>query len=268
MPQTIEGQDLTEQVRKTTRRSERPVAIVTGAAVGIGRAVATELAMQGFDLALTSRDPTRLIDTCREVEALGVRGLPLALDVTDISQIRTVVAKVSQSLGRIDALVNNAGIALRGPALDVTQADWDVVLNTNLRGAFFASQAVAKHMLQNDAGGAIVNISSTHGRAALQDRTAYGISKAAMDQMTRALALEWAESGIRVNAVVPATVLTPSRQVHLGNEATRKKLQARIPLGRFALPEEVAYAVGYLLSDRAAFITGSCLVLDGGLTVS
>jgi NAD(P)-dependent dehydrogenase (short-subunit alcohol dehydrogenase family) len=171
-----------------------------------------------------------------------------------------------QELGPIDVLVNNAGRPLQRPATDVTWDEWNEIIDINLKGAFFLSAAFARRCIEGKRGGAVVSMASTHGMTGLAGRSVYGISKGGIIQMTRMLAIEWAPHNIRVNAVAPATVLTPSRQKILGDPEVRARMLARIPLGRFPTAEEIADAVCYLASDAAASITGQILVLDGGLT--
>jgi NAD(P)-dependent dehydrogenase (short-subunit alcohol dehydrogenase family) len=176
------------------------------------------------------------------------------------------MAAVTGAFGHLDLLVNNAGIPLKKAALDLTSTDWDAVMQVNLAGTFFMSQQMGRHLVAAKRPGSIVNIASTHGLVGLQGRSSYGIAKAGVLHMTRMLAYEWAEHGIRVNAVAPGRVDTPSREASLADPNFREAMLARVPLNRFAAPDEVAHAVRYLASPEAAYVTGQTLVLDGGLT--
>jgi len=169
------------------------------------------------------------------------------------------------SLGSIDVLVNNAGNMTRRPAIEARWTEWDEMVDVNLKGTFFLSVEFARHCLARGGPGVIVNIGSTHGFVALAGRSIYGISKAGLMQMTRSLAVEWAEHGIRVNTVAPATVMTKSRQDVLNDSKTVQDMLDRIPSGRFVTEDEVAAAACFLASDEAASITGHALPLDGGL---
>ena len=192
--------------------------------------------------------------------------VPIALDLRSEVSIAQAINQASQAFGTIDLLVNNAGRPLKKSATEVTSAEWNDVIDINLKGAFFLSTAFARHCIEKKRGGAVVSIASTHGLTGIAGRSVYGISKGGIIQMTRMLAIEWAPLGIRVNAVAPATVLTPSREKMLGDPEARAHMLARIPLGRFPTAEEIADAVCYLASDAATSITGQILVLDGGLT--
>jgi 2-dehydro-3-deoxy-D-gluconate 5-dehydrogenase len=241
--------------------------LITGASSGIGQAVAVELARHGSRVVVTSRDPGRLEETLDLVRGVGGVGEGIRLDPLDAAGTARALDEAWNEHGPIDALVNNAAELLRRAALDVTQEEWSRVMDTNLRSPFFLSQAFARRCIDADRPGAIVNVSSTHGRAVLVDRSTYGIAKAALDHMTRSLAVEWARHRIRVNAIVPATVSTPSREAAFADPEVRKRMTDRIPAGRFATAEEVAVATRFLLSPDTGFITGECLVMDGGLTL-
>ena len=245
----------------------RPIALVTGASGGIGQAVAVDLARHGYDLILTSRVLDRLDGTVAAVETAGGRASRLHLDQSDVESTATAFDEAWDAAGHVDLLVNNAAELIRRPALEVEPAEWDQSMATNLRGPFFLSQAFARRAIAAGRGGTIVNLGSTHGRAVLVERAVYGIAKAGLDHMTRALAVEWAPHGIRVNAVIPSTVSTPSREAAMRDPEVRARMTARIPAGRFATPEEVAAAVRFLATPEARFITGETLVIDGGLTV-
>ena len=245
---------------------ERRAAFVTGASQGIGAAVALALARDGFDVAVSSTRPDKLSEVLSRIEAAGARAVPVALDVREPEGIERAMAEVLGTCGRLDVLVNNAGVPLTKPALDVTAAEWASVLDVNLKGAFFMSQQMGRHLVKSGRPGCIVSIASTHGLVALAQRSAYGIAKAAVIHMTRMLAIEWAEHGIRVNAVAPGRVDTPARAGSLAKPGYREAALGRIPLRRFGTAEEVAAAVSYLVSPAAAYVTGQTLVLDGGLT--
>jgi 2-deoxy-D-gluconate 3-dehydrogenase len=245
----------------------RPVAFVTGASYGIGAATAVALARDGFDVAVSELRLEDLEDTRAAIASLGARAVPVALDVRSLAGIQQVMAQVLAACGRLDVLVNNAGVPLTRPALEVTEAEWDEVLGVNLRGTFFLSQQMGRHLIGSGRAGCIVSIASTHGVIGLADRSTYGIAKAGIIQMTRMLAIEWADHRIRVNAVAPGTVETPSRAaVFAANPGWRERVMNRIPLRRFGTAEEMAAAVCYLASPRAAYITGQTLLVDGGLT--
>jgi 2-deoxy-D-gluconate 3-dehydrogenase len=245
---------------------KKRAAFVTGASQGIGAAIAAALARDGFDVAVSSTRPDRLAEVISQIEAAGARAVRVALDVREPESFERAMAEVLSACGRLDVLVNNAGVPLTGPALEVTPAQWASVLDVNLKGAFFMSQQMGRHLVQSGRPGSIVSIASTHGLVALPQRSAYGIAKAAVMQMTRMLAIEWAEHGIRVNAVAPGRVDTPSRAGSLARPGYREAALGRIPMRRFGTAEEVAAAVSYLVSPAAAYVTGQTLVLDGGLT--
>ena len=242
-----------------------PTALVTGASTGLGYAIACGLAQAGYDLAVTSREIGRLDALLRDPAVQGRKVVPLQLDLRVETDIAQAFAAAVKAFGDIDVLVNNAARTLLEPAVKVTWADWDDVVNTNLKGAYFMSRTYAAHCIARKHPGSIVNIASTHGLTGLANRSVYGISKGGMIQMSRMLAIEWADSNIRVNTIAPATVLTASRQ-KMHDAATRERMLARIPIGRFIAPEEIAAAVVFLASPGAASITGQTLAVDGGLT--
>jgi 2-deoxy-D-gluconate 3-dehydrogenase len=242
------------------------IALVTGASRGIGAAIALGLAEDGYDLAITARQSERLEPVRAGIEALGRRCLPLAFDTSVISTIEPAVARVEQELGPIDLLVNNAGVNIPRPALEVTEAQWDSIHDTNLKGVFFCAQAVGRRMLARERG-RIINIASAAGLIPAEDRAAYCSSKAGVVMLTKELALEWARFGICVNAVAPTFVETELAAQTLDRPGMRELWNSRIPLGRIASIDDVVAAVRYLSSAEAGFITGVTLPVDGGLTM-
>jgi NAD(P)-dependent dehydrogenase (short-subunit alcohol dehydrogenase family) len=245
-------------------------ALVTGASYGVGAATALALARDGFDVAITATRAENLDETVAQLATTNARTVPLVLDLGSQPSIARAMADVMSAFGSLDLLVNNAGSNLRKLAVDVTWAEWDAVMASNLRGAFFLSQQLGRRLIGAGRWGAIVNIASTHGFVGAAERSAYGIAKGALIQMTRMLAIEWAPHGIRVNAIAPGRLDTrsPSRAARTEDPAYMQAMVARIPLKRLATVEEVAAAVSYLASPQAASITGQLLVLDGGLTVA
>ena len=241
-------------------------ALVTGTSTGLGRAIALALAREGYDLALTELDTASLAELLKLPELAARKVVPVQLDLRSHQSINTAFERALVGLGEIDLLVNNAARALVKPTIDVTPAEWDDIIDTNLKGSFFLTQCFGRSCIARGRAGAIVSIVSTHGVVGIAQRAVYGISKAGLIQMTKMLAIEWADKNIRVNAVAPATVLTPSREKLLSDPKMREAMLARIPTGRFVTPEEVAAAVIYLASPAAASVTGHTLMVDGGLT--
>jgi NAD(P)-dependent dehydrogenase (short-subunit alcohol dehydrogenase family) len=246
--------------------SESKVALVTGASYGIGQACAAGLARDGCDVVVTDLRADTLADTEARIKAEGRRSLALALDVRSQDNVEQAWAAAVRAFGRVDVLVNNAGVPLKRAALDMSREEWDGVLAVNITGAFFMSQQLGRHLVGAKRPGCIVNIASTFGVIGIAERAAYGVSKAAVAHLSKMLAIEWAEHGIRVNAVAPGSVETPSRAPGLADPVRRKAVMGRIPLGRFGTAEEIAAAVCYLASPGAAFVTGHTLVVDGGTT--
>jgi 2-deoxy-D-gluconate 3-dehydrogenase len=245
-------------------------ALVTGASYGVGAAIALALARDGFDVAVTATRLDHLAATMKALGAAGARALPLVLDLREQASIEQATADVLTTFGGLDVLVNNAGANVRRLAVDVTAQDWDAVMAVNIRGTFFLTQQVGRHLIAAGGGGCIVNIASTHALAGTAERSTYGISKAALVQMTRMLAVEWAEHGIRVNAIAPGRLETPSpsRAEKGADRGYMDAMIERVPLRRLASAEEVAATVAYLVSPAAASMTGQVLVLDGGLTAA
>jgi NAD(P)-dependent dehydrogenase (short-subunit alcohol dehydrogenase family) len=241
-------------------------AFVTGASQGIGAAIALGLAREGYELAVSSTLPEKLSDTLASLAAAGAKAVPVALDVRSQESIERAMEQVLGACGHVDVLVNNAGVPLKKPALDVSGAEWDEVVGTNLTGTFFVSQRMGRHLVESGRPGCIISIASTHGLVGLAERSLYGIAKGGLIHMTRMLAIEWADRGIRVNAVAPGRVETVSRAESFTGPGYREWATGRIPLARFGTAEEVAAAVCYLASPHAAYVTGQTLVLDGGLT--
>ena len=248
----------------------RRVAFVTGASYGIGAACAFALAKDGYDVAVTATRLEHLKATSERLESLGARALPIALDVRSHGAVRDAIERAAGALGEIDVLVNNAGVTQRKSALDTTPEEWNNIIATNLSGVFFASQEFGRRSIERKRPGSIVNVSSTFAIIGVAQRAPYGASKAGVSQLTRMLAIEWAEHGIRVNAIAPGRVETgsPHRADTAADPAYVEKLRTDIPLRRFCPVEDCAEAVRYLAGAQSAYITGHTIVLDGGLTIA
>lgn len=243
------------------------VALITGAAGGIGKAVAWAFGAAGARLFLNGTSGEKLQNLSLEMTAQGIETAYKAIDLTRLGASDDLVAAVLQSMGCVDILVNSAGINRPQRAEDVTEENWDAVMNINLKTTFFVSQAVGKEMIKRGAGGKIINISSQAGAVALPLRAAYCSSKGGVNQLTRTLALEWAKYNILVNAVAPTFVLTPFTRGMFEDKDFLRYVLDSIPLGRLAKSEDVAYAALFLASDLSDMITGHVLTVDGGWTI-
>jgi 2-deoxy-D-gluconate 3-dehydrogenase len=248
-------------------RVDDQVAMVTGAGSGIGEAIALALADAGAHVVATELpdrlDRAQLV--AERIAALGRRRLALPLDVRDVPSIGEAVRRVVAEWGALDVMVNNAGVQVARPALEVTEDDWDRVVDVNLRGVFFCAQAAGRVMVEQGRG-RIINIASQNGVIGYFNRAAYCAAKAGVVNLTRVLAIEWARYNVLVNAVAPTFVRTPMGERTLSDPAVREDILARIPLGRVAEPEDVVGAVVYLASPAAAMVTGHTLLVDGGWT--
>jgi len=248
-------------------RVEQSLSLVTGAGSGLGRTFALALAAAGSDVVLTELPGKEqaAAEVAGLIRTAGRQAHTAALDVTDVAMIESTVEAIERDMGPIGVLVNNAGINIPQPCLEVTEEAWDKVLNINLKGVFFTAQRVARRMAERRRG-KIINIASQNGLVGYFKRAAYCASKGGVVNLTRLLAIELAPYNIQVNAVAPTFVSTPMTDGMFRDEAFRADVVSRIPLGRIAIPEEIAGAVVFLASPAADMITGHTLVVDGGWT--
>ncbi|MBP1961705.1 SDR family NAD(P)-dependent oxidoreductase [Paenibacillus aceris] len=242
------------------------VALVTGAGRGIGRALAIGLAEAGADVAIFARTAIDLEDVAGEIRALGRNAYPYQVDVTNRVQIEEAVERIIEKAGRLDILINNAGMNIRSQALAVTDEEWDTIMQTNLKSAFLCSQIVGHHMKQQEYG-RIINIASVAGQVALRTGVVYAATKAAMIQMTKVLALEWGKYGINVNSSGPWYFKTPLTEKILADPDYLSDIIARTPLQRVGELEELVGPAVFFASDAANYVTGQTLFVDGGMTI-
>jgi NAD(P)-dependent dehydrogenase (short-subunit alcohol dehydrogenase family) len=241
-------------------------ALVTGASKGLGRAISLALANAGADVALGLRDPASGNDLVREIEAMGRRALAVPMDVRRRDQIDAAIGAVVGVFGRLDIVVNNAGLGPSAPAEEVTEENFDLTIDVNVKGVFFVSQAAGRVMIRQGYG-RIVSLSSQAGFVALPGESVYCMSKAAVAHLTKCLAVEWGRHGITVNAVAPTFIRTPGTEADLADPAFEAEVIERVAaLHRIGEPMDVAGAVVFLASPAASLITGTTLLIDGGWT--
>jgi len=241
------------------------VALVTGTSRGLGQYFARALALAGADLILTSRKRETLSTFEAEMKALGRRVLSLELDVRDHSSIERMAREAASAMGQIHILVNNAGCNVRKPALDVTWDDWNLVLDTNLRGSFFVAQAIARNMVSHGYG-RIINIGSVTSVAGYAGLGPYGASRGGIKQLTMSLADDWGKHGITVNCLAPGWFKTEQNKVLYENQEWVDYLTDRIPLKRPGAPNDLDGAIVFLASESSRYITGQTLLVDGGIS--
>lgn len=245
---------------------ENKVAIVTGGSGGIGQALCERLAKEGAKIVINYRSSKDEAEETKEkVEQVGSEALIVQADLSKVDQINHLVRETINHFGKVDILVNNAGLEKRADFWDVSESDYDLVLNVNLKAVFFATQAVVKHFRETNNKGRIINISSVHEELPFPHFTSYCASKGGMKMITRNLAVELGPMGITINNVAPGAIATPINQDLLDDPEQLKKVTKNIPLGRMGEPEDVAGMVAFLASDEAKYITGATFFVDGGL---
>jgi NAD(P)-dependent dehydrogenase (short-subunit alcohol dehydrogenase family) len=245
---------------------EGRTALVTGGSKGLGYAMAHALARAGADVAIASRHADELETAARRLAAeTSHRCEAIPADITRAEDVDQMVEETIRRLGRIDVLVNNAGLNVRNPTLDQTEDEFRRILDVNLVGLFLVGRAVGRHMVERGSG-SVINLASMLGLVGLAGRPGYTASKGAVIQLTRTMALEWAAKGVRVNALCPGPFMTDINTVVLNDPAANQFFIDRIPLGRWGRPDELAGAIVFLASDASSFMTGASLVIDGGWT--
>jgi len=242
-------------------------AVVVGGTSGIGRAIAMGLANAGADVVASVRRPDQVKAIAGEIEAMGCRSLSITVDVNDRASLEHLLSAVLDAFEKVDILVNSAGRIKRGPTMDSSESDWHEILDTNLMGVLRACQVFGRHMLQKGYG-RIINITSLNAFVALHEVAAYAASKAAVQSLTRSLAIEWAGRGVCVNAIAPGVFPTALNSELLQGTARGQELLMRTPMKRFGSAEEVVGAAILLASDAASFMTGSVVIIDGGFLAS
>jgi NAD(P)-dependent dehydrogenase (short-subunit alcohol dehydrogenase family) len=242
------------------------VAIVTGASRGIGKEVAIAIAKAGADVALIARNEEELNEVAKEIEQLGRKALSVPMDLLKIDEMADHIGKIYNYFGRIDILVNNAGINIPKPALEVTEEDWDRVLEINLKSVFFFCKTVANYMIPSNKG-KIINMSSQMAFVGYYKRAAYSSSKGGLLQLTRSLAIEWSKYNINVNSIAPTFIETPMTKPMFEDKEFLEDVLNRIPLGRLGKVEDLFGAIIYLSSSASDMVTGHTVMVDGGWTV-
>jgi glucose 1-dehydrogenase len=242
--------------------------LVTGSSKGIGRGIAIRLAEQGADVVINyNSDPRGAEEALADVEALGRRGAVIRANLGSVPEVRDLVARSAEALGGLDVLVNNAGIEKHAAFWDVTERDFDAVLDVNLKGVFFATQAFVQHCRAEGRPGKIINISSVHEELAFPNFAAYCASKGGVRMLTRTLAVELGPIGITINSIAPGAIETPINTALLNDPVKLGSLVGQIPLGRLGKPADVAGLAVFLASSDSDYVTGTTYLVDGGLTV-
>ncbi|KOF11553.1 2-deoxy-D-gluconate 3-dehydrogenase [Planococcus glaciei] len=244
---------------------ENKTVVVTGGSKGIGKDIALTFAKLNANVVISGRNKDVLQEALEELRSFNKRCMAVSGDLSDIQEVKRLIDTAAEEFGTIDVLVNNAGVNIAKPAMEVTEEDWDTVLDLNLKSAFFASQAAAKYMLEQNSG-RIINIASQMAFVGFAKRAAYCSSKGGLVQMTKALAVEWAKNGIRVNGVAPTFIETELTAKMFEDEEFKKEVNSRILLDGLSQPKDISGAVLYLASDLANFVTGETIKVDGGWT--